>query len=539
MAEHKGQSYRILFTSVGRRVELMQCFHNAAEEMNIALTIYGADISDNAPALSFCDVPIKICRIKDEAYIPSLLNICKEYEIDLLIPTIDTDLLILAENKEKFAEFGTKVFISSPEMVAYCRDKRHTAELFRKCKLLAPDSFSDVSLYNQGYPAFIKPLDGSSSIDAYKVNSFEELQEYAKRIKGYVIQPYISGTEYTIDIMCDFDGNPIYITPRERVAVRSGEVLVTRIVEDEQIIEESKKLISVFKPCGPITVQLIRDYSGLDYFIEINPRFGGGAPLSMKAGANSAKAALCLLSGKPVDKMMNDVEANAVYSRFDQSICTNARYIKHAGKVTDLEKIYLQYKAVVFDLDDTLYSEKQYVRSGFSKVSELIPQVKDAKEKLWNAFEKRGNAIDEVLKGENIYSDSLKEACLCVYRNQIPEINLYDGVEDMLGRLRTRGIKLGIITDGRSYGQRRKLEKLDLYRMVDEVIITDELAGNGNVAHFRKPATIAFEIMKMRLNVRYEDMIYIGDNQKKDFKAPKRLGMASVYIQNGDGLYKE
>lgn len=539
MSEQKSRSIHILFTSVGRRVELMQCFHNAAQEMNIKLTIYGADMSNSAPALSFCDIPVAVCRIKDDAYIPSLLRICKENNIDLLIPTIDTDLMILAKNKDRFLEIGTKVLISSEEMVAYSRDKRKTADLFRKCGLIAPDSFSNANQYNHGYPAFIKPLDGSSSIDAYKVENFEELLEYARRIKGYVIQPFISGTEYTIDIMCDFDGHPIYITPRERVAVRSGEVLITRIVDDEQMVEESKRLISVFKPCGPITVQLIRDKEGSDYFIEINPRFGGGAPLSMKAGADSAKAVLCLLCGTPVDEKMNWATPNAIYSRFDQSIYTNAVFMKHLGQVTDLEKIYLQYKAVIFDLDDTLYSEKQYVRSGFAKVAELLPQVKDAQEKLWTYFERNVNAIDEVLKSENIYSDSLKETCLCAYRDQTPNISLYDGVEGMLNRLRKQGVKLGIITDGRTNGQRLKLEKLGLYSMVDEVIITDELAGNGNITYFRKPSTIAFEIMKMRLNVRYEDMIYIGDNKQKDFIAPKRLGMASVYIQNEDGLYKE
>ena len=105
------------------------------------------------------------------------------------------------------------------------------------------------------------------------------------------------------------------------MAVRAGEVLKTQIVQDDQIITAMKKLVKDFKPCGPITVQLIREReSGEDYYIEINPRFGGGAPLSIKAGADSARALLLLLSGSALHYVDQAAENGAVYSRFDQSI---------------------------------------------------------------------------------------------------------------------------------------------------------------------------------------------------------------------------
>ncbi len=87
---------KILFTSVGRRVELMQAFRSAAEKTNTNLELYGADISDSAPALSFCDHTVIVPKIKDENYIPYLQRVCQEESIDALIPTIDTDLLVLA-----------------------------------------------------------------------------------------------------------------------------------------------------------------------------------------------------------------------------------------------------------------------------------------------------------------------------------------------------------------------------------------------------------------------------------------------------------
>lgn len=310
---------KILFTSVGRRVELMQAFKNAAEKAHIDLEIYGADITETAPALAFCDHSVIVPRIKDPDYIPALQKVCAEEQIDALIPTIDTDLLLLAEKQHEFG--NTKVVISAPEKIAICRDKRYTADYFNSVGLKSPHPVDDYKAYQGGYPAFIKPKDGSSSIFAYKVNSAEELVSYAAQVPDYIIQPYIEGTEYTVDAFCDFGGNAIFITPRIRLAVRSGEVLKTEIAQDNKIIAEMQRLIADYKPCGQITVQLIRQKeTGEDYYIEINPRFGGGAPLSIKAGADSAEALLRLLNGEKLQYQEKAAEDGAVYSRFDQSI---------------------------------------------------------------------------------------------------------------------------------------------------------------------------------------------------------------------------
>lgn len=323
------KQYKILFTSVGRRVELMQAFRNAADQLDIPVTIMGADITPSAPALYFCDETKLVCRIKEPQYIPQLLSICEEEQVDCLIPTIDTDLLLLAENKKRFEAVGTKVLISAPDKVKLCRDKNYTSAYFQSLGLQAPMPVGSVEAYEDvmkngtaGFPAFIKPKDGSSSVDAYRVDNLEDLKVYAHKIKDYIIQPFISGREYTIDIFCDYEGNPVYITPRERLAVRAGEVLKTKITQDETMIAEMQKLIADFKPCGQITVQLIQDEkTGVNYYIEINPRFGGGAPLSIKAGADSAQAVLRMLMGEKLDYISKAARNGAVYSRFDQSIC--------------------------------------------------------------------------------------------------------------------------------------------------------------------------------------------------------------------------
>lgn len=322
---------KLLFTSVGRRVELVQAFYSAAERLGTGLTIIGADITKSAPALQFCDQREIVCRISDTNYIPMLLSICERERVDCLIPTIDTDLLLLSENKDKFEQIGTRVLISRPEKVKICRDKNYTSEYFISLGLKSPQSTNSVEKYEhtskldkQSFPAFIKPKDGSSSIDAYRVDNLEDLKLYAGKIGDYIIQPFIFGREYTIDIFCDYDGNPVFITPRERLAVRAGEVLKTKITQDRTMISEMQTLIADYKPCGPITVQLIQDENtGDNYYIEINPRFGGGAPLSIQAGADSAEAVLRLLNGEKLNYVPYAAKDGAIYCRFDQSVCVN------------------------------------------------------------------------------------------------------------------------------------------------------------------------------------------------------------------------
>ena len=195
--------------------------------------------------------------------------------------------------------------------------------------------------------------------------------------------------------------------------------------------------------------------------------------------------------------------------------------------ILDVEKHVDNLNAVIFDLDDTLYSEKDYVRSGYRKVAEHFgkPEIAD---QMWEVFERGGKALDEVLEANGLAAQ--KDEALHIYRFQEPDIQLYPGVAEMIARTRETK-KVGIITDGRPEGQWAKIRALGI--QVDEIIITDELGG----IEFRKPNPAAFRLMQERLTVPFERMAYIGDNTKKDFVAPESLGMRTIWFRNPDGLY--
>lgn len=198
--------------------------------------------------------------------------------------------------------------------------------------------------------------------------------------------------------------------------------------------------------------------------------------------------------------------------------------------ILDVEKHLDGIDAVIFDLDDTLYSEKDYVRSGYNAIAEVLPEIENMSEKLWGAFEMGLPAIDYVLENEGLLNK--KEVALETYRFHKPIISLYPGTLDMLKRIKQKKM-LGMITDGRPEGQRAKIESLGISGLFDEIIITDELGG----IKYRKPNKEAYEIIHNKFDIEYANMIYVGDNITKDFIAPHKLGMNTIFFKNKNGLY--
>ena len=181
----------VLILSAGRRVELISCFKRAKERLKIKGTIVAADASELAPALYFADINEIVPRISDsDGYISAIKSICRNFNISLVVPTIDTELLLLSERRDEIEETGAKVLISDEKVTKICRDKKNTQEFLEENGFLVPHMLTKKELSDPGkltYPLFIKPRDGSSSINAFQVHNEGELELYLKLIDRYSI----------------------------------------------------------------------------------------------------------------------------------------------------------------------------------------------------------------------------------------------------------------------------------------------------------------------------------------------------------------
>lgn len=197
-------------------------------------------------------------------------------------------------------------------------------------------------------------------------------------------------------------------------------------------------------------------------------------------------------------------------------------------------------KAVIFDLDDTLISERQYIESGFRHIAKILSSRLGKDEEI--AFQLLLQLLGENPKNVfNRFLDKIGVSCsekfirelVEEYRSHVPTIDLFDDVLLCLEFLRKKEIKLGIITDGHSTGQKQKLNAIKAYNYFDEIIITDELG-----TEFWKPHPRSFEIMRTRLNVKFDEMFYVGDNPEKDFYINRIYPIKTIRIYR-QGFYKD
>jgi len=319
----KEREVNILISSAGRRGALVKCFKDTIKGMERCNgKVISVDASPLAAALYLSDKHYIISRISDQNYINILLNICRKEDIKLIIPTIDTELLILSQNKEIFEKKGIRIAISDTKVIEICSNKLKTFQFFKENNIPTVETFSYCQvdkIEKLNYPLFIKPCSGSASINTYKINNRKELDFFINYIDNPVIQEYTEGKEFTMDILADFNGKVLNVVPRERIEVRAGEINKGRTVKDKKIIEYVKNITEKLGAIGPITIQCFKKGNEIK-FTEINPRIGGGYPLSFAAGANYPELLIRMVFGEKIEPVLGEFEENLIMLRWEDAV---------------------------------------------------------------------------------------------------------------------------------------------------------------------------------------------------------------------------
>jgi len=192
-------------------------------------------------------------------------------------------------------------------------------------------------------------------------------------------------------------------------------------------------------------------------------------------------------------------------------------------------------RAILFDLDDTLYDEMQFVKGGFKAVSLYISRNNNISQNavyqlLLDVLEKygRGHTFDIGLKKLGLYSKKLIPKLVEVYRIHKPNLSLYSKVITVLSTLRKQGYKLGLITDGNVEVQRNKVKALSIKDFFNCIVFSDEYGIEK-----QKPNSFPYQKAMEELKANTEETIYVGDNPHKDFVTAKKLGILTVRITKG------
>ena len=278
----------ILITSAGQRVSLVRSFQTELKKIFENGQVFTTDLNPIlAPACHVSDQSFTVPSVTSPEYIDYLLNLCLSNQVKLIVPTIDTELLVLSENIAYFKQQGIHLLVSDPELVRQCRDKRQINDFFEKKGIRVPQQYSLESLK---FPVFVKPYDGSLSKGIFTAYCAEDIKPEHHADPKLMFMEYIIPDDYdefTVDCYYDKSSELKCVVPRKRIFVRAGEVNKGVTKKNFIVREFNQKLKYIAGARGCLTIQVFMHKTEDKILgIEINPRFGGGYPLSYLAGAN-------------------------------------------------------------------------------------------------------------------------------------------------------------------------------------------------------------------------------------------------------------
>jgi carbamoyl-phosphate synthase large subunit len=306
-----------------RTVDKIQAFGRAAESLGLRARLQAADCEADFAAACIADRAHQMPLISSGQYIPALLDLVGREKIDLLIPLIDSELVALSEARGQFAREGCGAVISSAEVVRTCRDKLATYEFLGRHQIDTPQTWTPEELLRcdrHRYPLFLKPRFGSASKGNFVLKNQDDMEAFVPRVPDAIVQEFVEGVEHTLDVYTGLDGMPRCVVPRERIEVRGGEVTKARTVRHEGIIQTGVRVVEALGACmGLITIQLILTPDGRIRVIEINPRFGGGVPLAIHAGADFPRWLLMEWLGQQPSIRLDHFKDGTLMLRYHQS----------------------------------------------------------------------------------------------------------------------------------------------------------------------------------------------------------------------------
>mgnify|MGYP000026063454 CR=1 FL=1 len=313
----------ILITSAGRRVSLVRAFQKELKKIYPQAKVIAADANPKLSGACYAaDDFFEVPRLDHPDYIDALLKKCKEYGVGLIIPTIDTELLLLAKNKDFLEKNGVQPVIASETFIGKCRDKRVIHDFFVSHNVAIAKEYSKD---NYVLPLFIKPIDGSRSVDTFLIRTKDDLTDYHFSNEKLMFLEYIDHSEYdefTCDLYYGKDHKLKCAVPRKRIEVRDGEVNKALTANNALVTYIRKNLSYVDGAVGCLTAQFfMHSVEPKIYGIEINPRFGGGYPLSYQAGANFPGWIIAeYLLGEEIADKFDSWEDNLLMIRYDDEI---------------------------------------------------------------------------------------------------------------------------------------------------------------------------------------------------------------------------
>jgi carbamoyl-phosphate synthase large subunit len=235
-------------------------------------------------------------------YVDTLITICEREKVTAFLPALDEELLHVQAASQRFAEIGTMVLLSGRTTLELCTDKWSLYEFFTEhCfPTIRTRKGSDAHgcISDDELPQLIKPRRGRGSTGIFVAKTPDELKFFLSYVNDPIVQPYITGSEYTIDVLADWNSEAVVIAPRRRIAAESGISYKGQLVSNSGMVAIVREMVRALKLIGPANIQCFIDNQGQLLFSEVNARLAGSSILTAAAGIPLYEGIVDMIRGR-------------------------------------------------------------------------------------------------------------------------------------------------------------------------------------------------------------------------------------------------
>jgi carbamoyl-phosphate synthase large subunit len=302
-------SVAVLLTGVGKRYDIVSAFAQHA-------TVVAADPNPLAPAQYAAHHRRAVPRIEDPEYVPALRALCDEFGVGAVVPLTDLDLEVLAVAR---AADELPAFVPDPEIARRTFDKYETHLLLSRLGLPSPPTVLPGDAVG-AFPVMVKPRWGSGARSIHRADDERAAEFFVDYVREpTMIQRYMDGPEFSVDVLCDLQGRCLNAIPRTMIESRGGESIKGTVIDDAELIELGRRASEALGVRGPATIQAFRDREiGLG-ITDVNTRFGGAFPAPMYAalpGRTYPELIVRMAGGEQIEPHVGEFRARITFTRY-------------------------------------------------------------------------------------------------------------------------------------------------------------------------------------------------------------------------------
>jgi carbamoyl-phosphate synthase large subunit len=290
--------------------------------------VVAGDCAPLSVGFCFADASYVLPRADAPNYLDAILEVCRRERVDVFLPALDEELLLVAGRLDELAAVGTKAIVSSTETLAICVDKLRTFEAFRAHGIPTIDTVAATEIATiTTFPAIVKPRRGRGSTGVHIARDAAELAFFAQYVRDAIVQPFIAGTEFTIDVLADYDSQLKIVSPRKRLATDSGISSKGVTAWHEEIVRCVRRIVEQLRIVGPANIQCFLQNDGSVLFSEINARLAGTCILSVAAGVPLLEGICNMAIGGEIAESLHPLEPKILLRYWDEAYVTPEQVI--------------------------------------------------------------------------------------------------------------------------------------------------------------------------------------------------------------------